>query len=131
MEQYLSTTLVFAMNAAWGVRDESLRFFQKPLLITSCWIFTVKTPVRESERQVVDVYKRQLVAPCDLVLDALDVVDLIHVLLLGDLVQLCLQHFHGVVTVLELAALGLDVYKRQRQGSVPWHQPEKQRQDVS
>ena len=46
-------------------------------------------------------------APCDLVLDALDVVDLIHVLLLGDLVQLCLQHFHRVVAVLELAALGL------------------------
>ena len=45
--------------------------------------------------------------PCDLVLDALDVVDLIHVLLLGDLVQLCLQHFHRVVAVLELAALGL------------------------
>ena len=45
--------------------------------------------------------------PCDLVLHALDVVDLIHVLLLCDLIQLCLQHFHGVVTVLELAALSL------------------------
>ena len=33
-----------------------------------------------------------LVAPCDLVLHALDVVDLIHVLLLCDLIQLCLQH---------------------------------------
>ena len=48
-----------------------------------------------------------LVAPCDLVLDALDVVDLVHMLLLGDLVELCLQHLHGVVAVLELAALGL------------------------
>ena len=46
-------------------------------------------------------------APCDLVLDALDVVDLVHMLLLGDLVELCLQHLHGVVAVLELAALGL------------------------
>ena len=48
-----------------------------------------------------------LVAPGDLVLHALDVLDLVHVLLLCDLVELCLQHFHGVVTVLELAALGL------------------------
>ena len=48
-----------------------------------------------------------LVAPGDLILHALDVVDLVHVLLLCDLIQLCLQHFHGVVTVLELAALGL------------------------
>ena len=48
-----------------------------------------------------------LVAPGDLVLDALDVLDLVHVLLLGDLIQLRLQHLHGVVAVLELAALGL------------------------
>ena len=48
-----------------------------------------------------------LVAPCDLVLDALDILDLVHVLLLGNLIQLCLQHFHRVVAVLELAALGL------------------------
>ena len=50
-----------------------------------------------------------LVAPGDLVLHALDVLDLIHVLLLCDLIELCLQHFHGVVAVLELAALGLAV----------------------
>ena len=46
-------------------------------------------------------------APGDLILDALDVLDLVHVLLLCDLIQLRLQHFHRVVTVLELAALGL------------------------
>ena len=28
-----------AYRDAWGVRGESLRFFQKPLLITSYWIF--------------------------------------------------------------------------------------------
>ena len=48
-----------------------------------------------------------LVAPSDLILDALDVLDLVHVLLLCDLIQLRFQHFHRVVTVLELAALGL------------------------
>ena len=46
-------------------------------------------------------------APGDLVLNALDVIDLVHVLLLCDLVQLRFQHLHRIVTVLELAALRL------------------------
>ena len=45
--------------------------------------------------------------PCDLILHALDIVDLILMLLQGDLEQLGLQHFIGVIAVLELASLGL------------------------
>ena len=48
-----------------------------------------------------------LVAPGDLILHALDVADLVQVLLLLDLIQLGSQHLHGGVAVLELAALGL------------------------
>ena len=48
-----------------------------------------------------------LVAPGDLILHALDVVDLVLVLLQSDLVQLGLHHLHGVLAVLQLAALGL------------------------
>ena len=48
-----------------------------------------------------------LVAPGDFILHTLDVIHLILVLLQSDLVQLGFQHFHGVLTVLQLAALGL------------------------
>ena len=48
-----------------------------------------------------------LAAPGDFLLHALDVVDVVQVLLLGDFHQLGAQHTHGGVPVLELAAFRL------------------------